>query len=224
MVSLSCHTSSLGDATLVEVLITAASPTRVRIENRLDGPVWPPRRQGVPADGWDEDGFDGVVDGRLVLGYATPAPPDGSPVELTSTAPVDARTETAPTPEEVVRSLGDARPPRDALGNRTESSDTRAGDEPASDPDEPSPPDALLDWLDAIEGRLDAADRLADVSSVPEATAAVDAVGGPEDVQELREQLATDRQTLARVAARCDALEARADGVEIPAETLTRLA
>jgi hypothetical protein len=223
MVSLSCHTRRRDDVTLVEVLLTAESPTRVRIENRLDGPVWPPRKQGVPAEGWDEDGFEGVVDSRLVLGYATSAPPDGSPVELTATAPVDARTETDPTPEEVVRSLGDARPPRDALGNQTGSSDARADDDSRS-PDEAAPPDARLNWLDAIEDRLDAADRLAAASSVPEATAAVDAVGGPEDVRTLREQLATDRQTLDRVAARCETLKERADRVEIPAETLTRLA
>ncbi|EMA68291.1 DUF7857 domain-containing protein, partial [Halorubrum kocurii] len=33
-----------------------AVPRRVRIESRLDGPVLPPRRDGVPETGWDEAG------------------------------------------------------------------------------------------------------------------------------------------------------------------------
>lgn len=33
-----------------------AVPRRVRIESRLDAPVLPPRRGGIPETGWDESG------------------------------------------------------------------------------------------------------------------------------------------------------------------------
>jgi hypothetical protein len=220
MVSLTCHTRSVGDVTLVELSLTAQTTTRVRVTNRLDGSVWPPRTQGVPAEGWDDDGFEGVVDDRLLLGYASPAPAKSPPVELTETTPAEGG-DTPPTPQDIVRSLGDARPPRDAVG-RPAASATRPDDDDQNSPQ--SPPPAVTDWLDAVETRLQAADRLAQASSVADASEAVAAVGGAEDVRSLREQLAVDRQALARVQNRADALADRAERVEIPVETLTRLA
>lgn len=236
MVSLETRTSSGGDVTLVELLVTTDAPMAVRIENRLDGPVWPPRRQGVPAEGWDETGFEGVVEERLVLGYATPAAPTDTPAEIVSAHPVnDAAPDEDVTPEALVRSLGDARPPRDAIDRSTDApapgrdvpGDDTSGADPSDIPDtsdQPTPPAAPAEWLDAVDERLAAADRLSRASSVPEATEAVAAVGGAADVIALREQLAADREALARVQTRCVELAERAESVEIPAETLLRLA
>lgn len=89
MPTLAVETVRTGDVTLVESLVTAARPHRVRVESRLDGPVWPPRRDGRPVDGWDERGVSTTVDaGTTAFGFATPAPPEGAVVELVAAEPV----------------------------------------------------------------------------------------------------------------------------------------
>ncbi|MFW5917154.1 MAG: hypothetical protein ACOCRD_01950 [Halorubrum sp.] len=74
------------DASLVccRVRNDGAVPRRVRIENRLDGPVLPPRRAGVPERGWDANGVTvRLAPGqRRALGFAVPAPPVEPPVEI----------------------------------------------------------------------------------------------------------------------------------------------
>lgn len=217
MVSLDCATTTAGDATLVTCSLSSTDPTRVRVRNRLDGPVWPPRTQGVPAAGWDEEGFAGVVDGHLALGYACPARPDDgtAPAEIVEERP-PAEGEESPTARGLVRDLGDASPPPAAVepgaATATEPSGTA------------SPPPAVTGWLDDVCGRLARAERLADATAVPEAVEAVDAVGGAGEVRALRDRLAADRAALSAVADRCDSLAADAEAAEIPVETLARLA
>ncbi|MEF8851536.1 MAG: hypothetical protein V5A28_03815 [Haloarculaceae archaeon] len=91
MVTLNWETERTDGVTLVRLYVTAEHRRRVRVENHLDGPVWPPRREGQPAAGWDGDAFEGVVtpDDRLVAGYATPAPPADPPAEVVSEEPAD---------------------------------------------------------------------------------------------------------------------------------------
>lgn len=91
----------------------------VRIANRLDGAVLPPRRRGRPEPGWSAEGFVGVVDAEdeLALGYACElqSPDAGAepPAELVEVSdPADAE----PTPmDRAVGGLPGARPPRDAV-------------------------------------------------------------------------------------------------------------
>ena len=120
MASLDWHCRRTGDVTLVELSVHSEFDQHVRIESRLT-PVWPPRQQGVPVAGWNGNTFEGTVDGeqRLVLGYATPATPEEPPAEITATG--EPSEETAPTPRDVVRALGAAGPPRDALPDRPKS-------------------------------------------------------------------------------------------------------
>jgi len=135
MVTLEWSLERTEGVTLVGLVVAADRPCRVQIENRLDGPVWPPRRHGQPADGWDEGTFSGCVppDGRLTVGYATPAQPSEPPASVVSTEPVtdgdDAvgadcehgrtGTDCVPTVEDspagVVRALGDPLVPRDSV-------------------------------------------------------------------------------------------------------------
>lgn len=137
MVTLEWDCERTDGVTLVRAYVTADRPHRVRLENCLDGPVWPPRRRGQVAAGWDEDGFEGVVTPgeRLVAGYATPARPADPPVTLARSDPVTGgypgengasptpRADEPATPAGVVRSLGDPTVPRDAVpvpeGDRT---------------------------------------------------------------------------------------------------------
>jgi len=110
--------------TLVELVVTSETTQRVRIDSALT-PVWPPRRQGVPIPGWDESTFEGIVeaDAPLVVGYASPAEPVEPPATVTGGAGED---ETA-SPRTLVRALGDAAPPRDAVP---------AGEQATTKPDE----------------------------------------------------------------------------------------
>lgn len=150
-----------GDVTLVAVRVTntANRAKRIRVANQLDGPVWPPRVGGRPAPGWDDGGYEGVLDAGETrsLGYATPAAPTQPGAPGASGTPADGQREgTAvevawvedapngppdepPSPGVIVSELGDPRPPRDAL--------------PSSSGLTEVPPDVSA-WLDRVEERV----------------------------------------------------------------------
>ena len=106
-----------------------AAPCRVRLDSRLDGPVLPPRRRGVPEPGWDATGLSLELgpNERRGVGFACPMSPDSDdgddtdrppslpdpPVAVTDRAPVDPDAPVStPTAAAAVRRLGDHRPPR----------------------------------------------------------------------------------------------------------------
>ena len=176
MVTLDWDLDRADGVTFVRAYVTARRARRVRVENRLDGPVWPPRRRGQPAAGWEDGGFEGVTapGERLVGGYATPAPPREPPVELVVADPVDCADDgdatpgvtdwnasvpaVEPTPGDIVRTLGNPVVPRDAVpladdgatdsgADAVDSPDGRTGDTGGSVPQ-------LLDAVDrALGGR-----------------------------------------------------------------------
>ena len=75
--------------TFVELLVAAERPHRVRVESRLDAPVWPPRSNGRPVDGWDDAGVTATVEeGRTAFGFATPAEPVEQAAEIIRAEPV----------------------------------------------------------------------------------------------------------------------------------------
>jgi hypothetical protein len=114
-----------GDASLVGVRVRndGAVPRRVRIESRLDSPVLPPRRGGVPESGWDAGGVTAVIDPgeRASFGFAALADPVDPPVEIASVEPAgadDGRTTAENEPDlarAAVRDLESHRPPRRAV-------------------------------------------------------------------------------------------------------------
>jgi hypothetical protein len=158
MVTLSCTASCENGVTLVTGRVeNSGDPRRVRLTSRLDGPLWPPRRQGVHADGWSEDGFECVLETDEVrpLGVASPAPPVEPPLAVAETEPVDTEDGgveprvAVPTVEStadgVVRALGAPRPPRDAVptpdsGGSSASQDTGPNSSESSDAEPPSVP------------------------------------------------------------------------------------
>jgi hypothetical protein len=103
---------------------------RIAIEVELDGPIWPPRREGVPERGWDRE------DGRLTatlspgerygFGFATPAAPSDPPVTLVSDEPGQPSEGIERSPAGVVRALGDPSPPVD-LASTPDAPDGRTG-------------------------------------------------------------------------------------------------
>ncbi|WP_129114312.1 DUF7857 domain-containing protein [Halegenticoccus tardaugens] len=117
VVALDWTVDSADRVSLVSVRLRNPTPVDrlVRLRNRLDGPVLPPRTEGVPEEGWDDAGFETVVPagGFVVAGYACPAPARGPPVEVVR----DDRTEgdSSPTVADAVRRLGRPEPPREAV-------------------------------------------------------------------------------------------------------------
>ncbi|OYR39805.1 hypothetical protein DJ82_08880 [Halorubrum sp. Ib24] len=129
-----------GDASLVRCRVRneEAVPRRVRVESRFEAPVLPPRRGGVPADGWDATGVTLRVDpgDRRGFGFAVPAPPVDPPVEIVDVEAADpdesARATAGPdgidgggdaTPADALRDLADHRPPRAAVDGDRETAD-----------------------------------------------------------------------------------------------------
>jgi len=249
MVTVDASATAVDGVTLVTVTLAGDGVDRyVRLEQQLDGPVWPPRREGRPADGWDEGGYEGVVpaDARIALGYATPAPPTETPVTVTAAEPVATRDRRQydghlTDPDDVVRQLGDPSPPREAVPLPDES-----GRKPVSKPDESTNEDeagpvveAAADtdsvaasdtdapvraWFERVEQRLAAVERLDEADSVPAATAALRATGGLAQARETTRAVEADRRRLLAVARRAETLAARAEAADVPIATLERLA
>ena len=195
----------------VLVAITLRNDTavdvRVRVDNDLDGPVLPPRRDGVPATGWDEDGFVGTVpaDSRIGIGYACPrsdGPSDGSPADAVSVSVLGPADGTDPSARDrvadAVRSLGRGAPPADAVP---------ASPSAESDPSGVPPPAAT--WLNAVEARLRRAERLTDATAA-EAAEVLDGCGGVDGVSRLPAELDGDTAALRAAGDRIEELLARA--------------
>jgi len=121
-VTIDATATTVGAVTLVAVRVSNDEPVarRVRLANRLDGAVLPPRRHGLPEPGWSADGYVGTVPAaeEVGLGYACQPASDPDdrdpPVELVD---VSAPDDSEPTPVARARSrLPDARPPAAAAG------------------------------------------------------------------------------------------------------------
>jgi hypothetical protein len=221
------------DVCLVRVDLRNDGPVdrRVEVRNRLDGPVLPPRRGGVPEPGWSRAGFEGVVPAsdRLVLGYACPAPAERPPVSVIEGGrATDA--EGAIDAERAVRELADPRPPADAVPSAAEPPDGSSPTDDERDTATPTDGDATAlpppvgSWLSDVERRVERGERLAD-GSLAEVTAALDATDeAGEDVTALDGRLARDAATLREVAARAESLSERATAVDLPLDALRRLA
>ena len=242
-----------GDASLVGVRVRndGAVPRRVRIESRLDGPVLPPRRGGVPESGWDTGGVTAVIDpgDRAAFGFAALADPVDPPVEIASVEPVRENADDGRTAAEsesdlaraAVRDLESHRPPRravagedagDAVNEAGGDVGTVGGEESDGDADRStvpgSPPSAAAPddidaWFAAVEARMERAERLAD-ADLATATAVVEEAGGLDAVEGLDERVAADAERLKAVRDRAAALAERAEESEVPTEALEALA
>lgn len=90
MPTLTVETTRTDGVTFVEALVEAERPHHVRLESRIEGPVWPPRENGRPAEGWDDEGVSARVDaGTTAFGFATPARPEGTIIEMVTQKPLE---------------------------------------------------------------------------------------------------------------------------------------
>ena len=244
MVTLDATVAREGGVALVELLVEnpAAVARRVRIENRIDGPCWPPRTRGVPDEGWDEAGVEIVLDPgeRRALGYASDGSVPDPPAEIAgverASRRADVGTGHADLPERIepsvdgaVRALADPTPPPDAVpvpdpeGGETE--DEVVENEHGSTAERDLPPDVAA-WLSSVEERTVRIEALADVSSVTDAARAIEDAGGLATVEEELEGLRRDRRRLSALEARVESLRERGERAraEVPVDALRRLA
>lgn len=217
----------IGGVALVSVTMDndTAAALRVRVENDLDGPVLPPRQDGVPVAGWDTDRFIGVIpaDGRLGVGYACPVAAstaatvrtDDNPVSVEILGPADGETGDPTPPDPVaatVRSLGRAAPPADAIPTKTEPmvSAPRGRRSTQSESDATSRiPHPVSGWLDAVERQIELAERLTDASA-DEAAAAIEDCSGVGDAATLPTELDGHTDALHSIGERINDLASRA--------------
>lgn len=192
---------------------------RVRLQNRLAGPVLPPRTEGVPEAGWDWDGVTVRVPAgeTVALGYACPVADAGGDAEADQSvgsngercgdpplviADVGPPAATSPGANHAVRRLGDPRPPRAVVADdETPGSDT---------------------WLPEVRDRVAAADHL-EGASVVEAAAVLESTDAVGDVAELETALAADERALRRVGGGATVLADRMAETDPPVEALRRL-
>jgi hypothetical protein len=173
---LSATRQRTGGVTLVTATLENDGPDsrRVRIESELDGPVWAPRREGVPAAGWDPEAGTVAVTlspgERTGIGFATPAAPADPPVSI-----VDAERATpdggiAASPAGVVRALGDPSPPGSAVPTALPDPDGDDGTPPDTDVEasESESADGTSDDEDRTSGAIEGADRPIEDGSRPD--------------------------------------------------------
>lgn len=209
---------------------------RVRVRSRLDGPVFPPRRSGVPEAGWDATGVTLCLDPaeRRAAGFAVLAPsgehsdepPADPPVEVVDHEPADEAAPPVVDAEAAVRTLGEHRPPREAaVSSSTTGPSVTARGSPSvtAEASARGAPDRIDDWLDTVESRVEQAERLTD-ADLEAATEAVRTLGGVDAVAVLDDRVAADAAALRRVSERVSSLATRASATDLPIESLERLA
>lgn len=253
-VSLTVDVTVSAGIALVTAHVRNPTPTarQVRVENRIDGPVLPPRRDGVPASGWDDDGVTVVVDAEdtVALGYACPTgehEPEDPPAELADVGDPDGHVDDAVA--RTRRELGEFRPPRDAVpldgsppvidGHpiTVGDSERRGSNECGSEPSGESPtenvideatteefPDGVDEYLARVAERVAVAEQLTD-ASVSEATAVLEnCTADVPDLSDLPDRLGDDAETLLLLAECAETLAARAEATDVPVAALVRLA
>lgn len=85
-------------------------------------------------------------------------------------------------------------------------------------------PEGIRGWLDRMEERLTAAERLGEVDDLATATDAVASAGGLAAVETLAAEIARDRRLAKRLSVVPENVSARLDAVDVPVRTLATIA
>jgi len=153
-------------AWLVSVRVENDADAALTVELRAATPVMPPRRRGVPEAGWSDRTVTVrvPVGGRRGVGFATEREPPDPPVEVVGRTAAEGECDDAfddPDADAVVRTLGGAAPPRDAVPAPDEapSGDPDERDAPADDEADPTDWEWVEDATPAPRESDDTADR-----------------------------------------------------------------
>ncbi|RQG89017.1 hypothetical protein EA462_11585 [Natrarchaeobius halalkaliphilus] len=119
MVELETTTCRINGVTLVSATVAnpQTTPQRVRLESRIEGPTWPPRRRGSIAPEWNGNRWESTVapKRRCGLGFATSVETTDPPIELVSAIRASDRTRSSP--DAVLASLAESAPSRDVVSS-----------------------------------------------------------------------------------------------------------
>ncbi|SEH16980.1 hypothetical protein SAMN04487967_2899 [Natronorubrum sediminis] len=119
MVTLDYDVTRRDGVTFVTALVrnTQTTPQTVRLESRLEGPVWPPRRDGITTPEWDGKTWNGTIKpGRTRgIGFASPAQPTEPPLERCDERRCRRSGNESATPAETLATLEGWAPPTDVL-------------------------------------------------------------------------------------------------------------
>lgn len=118
MVTVEPNAERTNGVTTVRVVITNthSTPQTVRLRSRLDGPVWPPRGNGVVDPRWTDDRWEATIrPGRSRgVGFASPASPTDPLVDVVSSDRHDAD-DPVRSPDAVLADLEEWRPTTEVL-------------------------------------------------------------------------------------------------------------
>lgn len=131
MVELQTQWATHGDITLIagqldnRTAVAGIDAHAVTVEPHINGEVWPPADQHLPAASWDNGEIHitvpvGSVVGIGVAGHGDPAEP---PLEVTGVQPSE-QSKQATTPTDILRELGDPRPTDEAIPRETQQAAT----------------------------------------------------------------------------------------------------
>lgn len=117
MVDLETSVERAEDVTFVRAIVTNDRGTHqyIRLQSQLDGPIWPPRHDGVPAPSFYGEYWERVIapGGTHGFGFASPAEPVDPPLEIVEVERASADADR--TEERVLATLDPALPPRTIL-------------------------------------------------------------------------------------------------------------
>lgn len=120
-VVLETETERREGVTLVSATVENALTTTqvVRLEHRLDGPVWPPAERGITEPEWEGETWRMTLPpGRSRgLGFASPADPVDPPLVVETARRATAADDGRP-PGSVLAELDDWKPPRSVVERR----------------------------------------------------------------------------------------------------------
>jgi len=154
MLSVETTVRETDPAWLVSATVANRADEPLTVRLRAATPVMPPRRRGVPAEGWDGRTVRLTVPAgqRRGVGFATREAPPDPPVEVVDRSADEPGSDRddphgdLDDPDAVVRTLGDARPPRDAVPAGDPPSGTDPGDAACDDPRATADADAAAEW------------------------------------------------------------------------------
>ncbi|AEH37408.1 DUF7857 domain-containing protein [Halopiger xanaduensis] len=137
MVTIDATCERTNGVTRVRIVVanTRATPQRVRLRCRLEGPLWIPRRDGIADPRWDGDCWTETIrpDRRRGIGVASPAPPTEPLVEVVSSERCESDT-IGRSDDVALAELDDWQPTREVLGLERERERAYDGDEPDPEP------------------------------------------------------------------------------------------
>ncbi|MFP8951675.1 hypothetical protein ACLI4Z_01710 [Natrialbaceae archaeon A-arb3/5] len=116
MVAVETQTERWNGITFVRgtVTNTRTTPQRVRLEPQSDGPVWPPRWDGLTSPEWTDGRWESVVEPDRTRGFGFATPADSATVSVEVTAVSRAASDESPNSNAVLAGLEPWKPSRAA--------------------------------------------------------------------------------------------------------------